>query len=326
MEMLGMLLRSWPMMLVFLRLIVWPNSLHAHVKQLMSCCRASSVCAVGAAASANSSSLISTLCTLIFCSEACEAEESSSASVVDVYAIFWLNEGIDSSKEKKMPKGVSASMHPCFTLFLIRKRSKEEPSYWTVPCKFSWKDVIILWSWGGHPILCSRVKRPFLLTKSKALIRSITQCTEVTSAHSTSLGADVVRRSCQLLIFQPWIYTALLGKHTQQALVTCSAPCRQRPYQQCWGGRFHSNCHSCCSHPCSCIRWWCLHCTHLGAQSPLPSTVAEAHGGGGGGQSTCQPWWLWAGHHLFLELCFNQESQWPCSVPLLRVEHQALPR
>lgn len=35
-EMLGVLLRSWPMMLVFFRLLDKPNSLHAWKKQLMS--------------------------------------------------------------------------------------------------------------------------------------------------------------------------------------------------------------------------------------------------------------------------------------------------
>ena len=63
---LGMLLMSWPMILVFLRLIVRPNSLHAPVKQLMSHHRASSVCAVRAVSSANSSFLISTLYTFSY--------------------------------------------------------------------------------------------------------------------------------------------------------------------------------------------------------------------------------------------------------------------
>ena len=89
---------------------------------------------------------------------------------------------------------------------------------------------------------------------------------------ATSLGADVVRRSCWLSILQTWIHTVLLGKYTQQANATYSAAHGWRPSQQCWGGRFHSNCCSCCSHPCSCIRWWCLYHAYLGAESTLPST------------------------------------------------------
>ena len=58
MEMLGMLLTSWPRMLVFLGMTVGPNSLQACAKQLMSSCRASSVCAVRAASSTNTISLI----------------------------------------------------------------------------------------------------------------------------------------------------------------------------------------------------------------------------------------------------------------------------
>ena len=53
-----MLLTSWPRMLVFLRMTVEPNSLQACAKQLMSSCRASSVCAVRAASSTKSISLI----------------------------------------------------------------------------------------------------------------------------------------------------------------------------------------------------------------------------------------------------------------------------
>ena len=49
-----------------LRLIVRPKSLHTCVKQLMSYCRASSVCALRAVSFTNSSSLINTHCTLLF--------------------------------------------------------------------------------------------------------------------------------------------------------------------------------------------------------------------------------------------------------------------
>ena len=77
------------------------------------------------------------------------------------------------AKKKKMPKRVGASTQPCFTPFLIGKEPEAEPSYWTVPCMSSWKDVIILRSLDGDPILCRRVNRPFLLIRSKALVGSI---------------------------------------------------------------------------------------------------------------------------------------------------------
>ena len=63
--------------------------------------------------------------------------------------------------------------HPCFSPLLIGNGSQEEPSYWMIPYISSWKPVIILRSLEGHPILRSRVTSPFLLTKSKALVRSI---------------------------------------------------------------------------------------------------------------------------------------------------------
>ena len=74
-----------------------------------------------------------------------------------------------SSKEKKMPKSVGVSTHPCFTPLLIDKRAVGADC----ALMLSWKDSIILRSFGKQPILRNRVKRPPLLTKSKALVRSM---------------------------------------------------------------------------------------------------------------------------------------------------------
>ena len=63
---LGVLLTSWQRMLVFLRLILIPNSLQACAKELVSCRRLPSVCAVRAAPSSNSIFLISNFRTLVF--------------------------------------------------------------------------------------------------------------------------------------------------------------------------------------------------------------------------------------------------------------------
>ena len=64
-----------------------------------------------------------------------------------------------------MRKSVEVSTQPCFTQLLIWKGSEVEPM----------KDVIILRSLGGgaHPIVCRRVNRPFLMTRLKALVKSI---------------------------------------------------------------------------------------------------------------------------------------------------------
>ena len=104
--------------------------------------------------------------------------------------------------KKKMPKRVGTSTQPCFTPFLIGKGPETEPLYWTVPCMSSWKDVIILRSLDGHPILCRRVNRPFLLIRSKALATSVKAIYSgfLYSRHF-SLSATLVKRSCQLLTF-----------------------------------------------------------------------------------------------------------------------------
>lgn len=66
-----------------------------------------------------------------------------------------------------MPKNVGASTHPYFTPLLIGNGLEEEPSHWTVPCMSAWKDVNILRSLGGHPILCRRERREEAFTSDK---------------------------------------------------------------------------------------------------------------------------------------------------------------
>ena len=53
------------------------------------------------------------------------------------------------------------------------KAAEVEPSKTTVPFMSSWKDLMMLRSLGGHPILGKILKRPSLLTRSKASVRSM---------------------------------------------------------------------------------------------------------------------------------------------------------
>lgn len=66
MEMLGVMLKSWPRMLVLLKLMVRPKSLQAYAKERMRRCNVLSVYAVRAASFVNSINLISTFRTLVF--------------------------------------------------------------------------------------------------------------------------------------------------------------------------------------------------------------------------------------------------------------------
>lgn len=81
MEMLGVMLKSWPRMLVLLKLMVRPKSLQACAKERMRRCNVPSVYAVRAASSVNSINLG-------LRSEACKVEEVSIASGVKVHTIF----------------------------------------------------------------------------------------------------------------------------------------------------------------------------------------------------------------------------------------------
>ena len=121
MEMPGMLLTSWPRMLVFLRLMVRPNSPQQCARQLTRRCRASLVCAVRAASSANSISLISTFRTSVFARRRARLKRFPSLLVWRYTpSSDWLK-AQDSSGEKKMPKSVGKSTQPCFTPLLIGK-------------------------------------------------------------------------------------------------------------------------------------------------------------------------------------------------------------
>jgi hypothetical protein len=56
---------------------------------------------------------------------------------------------------------------------LMLKGVDVEPSTTTVPFMLSWKDLVMLSNFGGHPIFARILKRSSLLTRLKALVRSM---------------------------------------------------------------------------------------------------------------------------------------------------------
>ena len=75
--------------------------------------------------------------------------------------------------EKKIPNSVGARTHPCFTPLVILKGWDEVQLKLIVLWVFSWKEDIMLRSVGGHPIFFRNLSNPSLLTKSKALVKSM---------------------------------------------------------------------------------------------------------------------------------------------------------
>ena len=75
--------------------------------------------------------------------------------------------------EKKIPKRVGASTQPCLTPQRILIASDMLPSNRTVPCMLLWKDSRKVRSFGGQPIGGRILKRSSLLTRSKALVKSM---------------------------------------------------------------------------------------------------------------------------------------------------------
>ena len=61
---------------------------------------------------------------------------------------------------------------------------------------FSWKDLIKLCSFGGHPVFRRMLSRPSLLTRSNALVRSMKAMNSGSAVLCISPAADGARRSC----------------------------------------------------------------------------------------------------------------------------------
>ena len=77
------------------------------------------------------------------------------------------------STERKIPKRVEASAQPCLTPLRMLSAPDMLPSNRTVPCMLLWKDSRKLRTFGGLPIRGRILKRPSLLTRSKALVKSM---------------------------------------------------------------------------------------------------------------------------------------------------------
>ena len=115
-----------------------------------------------------------------YCCVVCE-EEVTQAPQLD-YSLGSLSGKVE---ELSVCPGSEIDTFGCRTKCVFQHQSKEdskqggsqdadvEPSKTTVPFMSSWKDLMMLRSLGGHPILRRILKRPSLLTRSKAFVRSI---------------------------------------------------------------------------------------------------------------------------------------------------------
>lgn len=74
---------------------------------------------------------------------------------------------------EKILKSVGASMHPWFTPVFSGKASDNTPLKQTMLCMSSWKEMTISSSLGEKVIFRSSLKSPLVLTRSKALLKSI---------------------------------------------------------------------------------------------------------------------------------------------------------
>ena len=142
-------------------------------KRLTSLWRASPEWAVRDASSANSNSLTYTSVTFVLVRRRARLNSFSSDLVCRYIQSQEESKAYDRRREKKIPNNFGARTQPCLTPLQTGRGSNVEPSYTTVPFMSSWKETTMLRSLGGQPIFLSRRKSPFLLTTSKALVKSM---------------------------------------------------------------------------------------------------------------------------------------------------------
>ena len=162
---------SWPRMFVFFRLMISPKSLQAWEKQSISSCSSLWLCVMTVASSANNMTLMRVSRTFVLTFRWARLKRLPSDLVCRQILSCAVPNACLRRRVKKIPKRIGASTQPYLTLLHISKGSERLPLNCTVHFMLEWKGSIKLCSLGGQPILQRALKRPSLLTRSKALVR-----------------------------------------------------------------------------------------------------------------------------------------------------------
>ena len=153
--------------------MVRPTFEHADEKWFNSVCKSSAEWATSAASSAKSRPPSVIFFTFDFAFRHSGLNMRPSDLVCSLTLIVDEQKARFNRIEKKIPKRVGTRTHPCFTPLLIMNGSETLPSYWTVAFVLVWKDFTMLKKFGGQPIFNNIANSPFLLTRSKDLVRSM---------------------------------------------------------------------------------------------------------------------------------------------------------
>ena len=224
----GGLSTFWPMTLVFLMLIVRPNSLQTCGNLLHSSWSSSAVLLTNAASTASSSSQIRIVLTLVFALNLAKLN-SLPSDLVCRKTPFWESwKACCSSVEKKILISVGARTHPCFTPLVILKG-------WDVVQS----KLIVLW------VLPTDKIKGFGEVKE-----SYVQWFALFPAFFPLVVWG--RRLGQLLTSLFWNYIVNQGRCKWPVFVAFSASLKHILCQQSLEVIYLNNCCSCCSHLYSC--------------------------------------------------------------------------
>ena len=151
--------------LVFLRLMVRPNSEHADEHWSNSVCRSWAEWATSAASSAKSRSRTAIIFTFDFVFRRAGLNRRPSDLVCSLTPTVDEQKARFNSIEKKIPKRVGARIHPWFTPLLFVNDSETLPSYWTIAFVLVWKNFTMLKRLGRQPIF-NKTVLPYLLDRN----------------------------------------------------------------------------------------------------------------------------------------------------------------
>ena len=153
---------------------------------------------------------------------------------------------------EKIPYNVGARTHPCFTPLVILKGWDEVQSKLILLWVFSWKDDVMLRSVGGHPIFFRIFNNLSLLTKLKALVRSMKAM--YSGLHSSlHFSHSCLREKTMSIGDLPALnHIVIQGRCKQPVFVTFLASLRHILCQQSLGVIYLNNCCSHCGHLCFC--------------------------------------------------------------------------
>ena len=256
------------------------------------------------ASSAKSMSLMKILHILVF---ALRWARLNSLPSVEVDVFSWCPKYTSQKDGREDPKEGWDQDAPLFD------STAETEAFWCVAIILDcYPHVLMEWSyqvmkvWGGHLIFIRIWKRPFLLTRANAFVRSM-KAMYIGICCSLHLPLELIEGEHHIHgRSQVGNHTMTLAKHNQPVSEVCWVWHMQRACKLCLEERCPCRCCSQCCLLCSCIGWVFWHKT-CPANTTFPPALAMDFILGGTVVSFCSTWdQVWRNPFITLHVARNQ--------------------